>query len=253
MSGDPYVYPGTSVLRNALDIRDPERLRAVEADLTALRAQRLAEHGLPGRYDLAHLRAFHRALFEGLYDWAGELRTVAIAKTDLFCLPQHLERYGAAIFNRLARARYLTGRDRQAFVEGLAEFLGDVNALHPFREGNGRAQRAFVGQLARDAGYDLHWERADPARNVEASIASMRGDPRALHELLHDITEPRPAGAPTGQAPTTARAVEESELAEVQRLLQAGFPAPHGSRPTGQRAARPRPARGPEASADPER
>ena len=49
MSGDPYVYPGTSVLRNALDIRDGERLRAVEADLTALRAQRLAEQRLPGR------------------------------------------------------------------------------------------------------------------------------------------------------------------------------------------------------------
>jgi cell filamentation protein len=59
---------------------------------------------------------------------------------------------GSASTRRLARARYLTGRDREAFVAGLAEHLGDVIALHPFREGNGRVQRAFVGQLARDAG-----------------------------------------------------------------------------------------------------
>lgn len=194
MSTDPYLYPGTSVLRNALDLRDPDRLQAVEANLTALRALRLAEQKLPGRYDLAHLQAFHRTLFEGLYDWAGELRTVVIAKTDVFCLPQHIQSYGAQVFERLARAQHLTGRDQAAFVAGLAELLGDVNALHPFREGNGRAQRAFVSQLARDAGYDLHWERADPERNVEASIASMHGDMRPLRELVADITEPRPPG-----------------------------------------------------------
>jgi len=63
VNADPYVYPGTLVLRNALDLRDPDRLQAVEAHLTAIRGQRLAEQGVPGGYDLAHLQAFHRALF----------------------------------------------------------------------------------------------------------------------------------------------------------------------------------------------
>lgn len=198
MSGDPYVYPGTSVLRNTPGLRDPERLQAVEAGLTALRVDRLATQRLPGGYDLAHLQRFHRALFEDLYEWAGELRTVPIAKGDLFCLPQHLESYGAEVFGRLARNDYLRGRDQADFVAGLADHLGDVNALHPFREGNGRAQRAFVGQLARDAGYDLHWERADPAENTQASIASMRGETQQLQELLADVTQARPADISLG-------------------------------------------------------
>jgi cell filamentation protein len=59
-----------------------------------------------------------------------------------------------------------------------------VNALHPFREGNGRAQRAFFGQLARDAGFTLAWQHLDPVRNVEASAAIMRGDPEPMREML---------------------------------------------------------------------
>ena len=65
--------------------------------------------------------------------------------------------------------------------------LGEVNALHPFREGNGRAQRAFFGQLARDAGFTLAWQHLDPARNVEASAAIMRGDPEPMREMLNAL------------------------------------------------------------------
>lgn len=101
LSSDPYVYPGTTVLCNARGIRDADELRRVEGCLTSLRAARLATERLPGRYDLAHLQAFHHALFEGLYEWAGELRTVAIAKPSaLFSLPEHLESYGADVFGR---------------------------------------------------------------------------------------------------------------------------------------------------------
>jgi cell filamentation protein len=70
------------------------------------------------------------------------------------------------------------------FVGRLAYYLGEVNALHPFREGNGRAQRAFFGQLARDAGFTLAWQRLDPVRNVEASAATMRGDPEPIRKML---------------------------------------------------------------------
>lgn len=63
-------------------------------------------------------------------------------------------------------------------------FLADINALHPFREGNGRAQRAFFGQLARDAGFPLAWQHLDPVRNVEASAAIMRGDPEPMRKML---------------------------------------------------------------------
>ena len=78
-------------------------------------------------------------------------------------------------------ATYASG---DAFVGRLAHYLGEVNALHPFREGNGRAQRAFFGQLARNAGFTLAWQHLDPVRNVEASAAIMRGDPEPMREML---------------------------------------------------------------------
>ncbi|MCP9491441.1 MAG: Fic family protein [Solirubrobacteraceae bacterium MAG38_C4-C5] len=188
MSADPYVYPGTQVLRNAQGIRDPDLLRQVEADLTRIRAARIAAQPIPGAYDLAHLQRFHHALFEGLYEWAGELRTVPIAKADMFCLPQNLEPYGRDVFDEVARDQHLHGLARDAFVERLAHHLGNVNALHPFREGNGRTQRTFFSQVAADAGYALRWQQIDAERNNVAAIAATRGDEQPLRDLLGDIT-----------------------------------------------------------------
>ena len=188
MSADPYVYPGTQVLRNAQGIRDPDLLRQVEADLTRTRAVRIAAQPIPGAYDLAHLQHFHHALFEGLYEWAGELRTVPIAKADMFCLPQYLEPSGRGVFDELARDQHLHGLGRDAFVGRLAHHLANVNALHPFREGNGRTQRAFFSQMAADAGYELHWQQIDAERNNVAAIAATRGDVQPLRDILDDIT-----------------------------------------------------------------
>jgi cell filamentation protein len=249
MAHDPYVYPGTDVLRNAPGIRDPDELRAVEADLTQSRASRFADTPLPGRYDLAHLQDFHRALFEGLYEWAGELRTVAIAKSELFCLPQHIHTYGHDIFTRLAREDRLRGLDRDRFLDRLAHYLGEINALHPFREGNGRTQRAFLGQLAREAGYRIHWQHIDPDRNIEISIAAMRGDEKPLRGALQTITTPvatqpkLPAWATDllGERPENPRHAERFDraLAAVHRYRAKHQLAPEvpgiGPQPTSRR------------------
>jgi cell filamentation protein len=190
VSDDPYVYPGTDVLRNARGIRDGAELKRIEASLTYLRSLQLASRPIPGNYDLPHLQAFHRNLFEGLYNWAGELRTVVLAKTDLFCLPEHIESYAAEIFGKLAEERQLSGLDRETFIDRLAHYVADVNALHPFRDGNGRAQRTFFAQLAAEAAYRLDWQLVDPQRNIDASVAAMHGDERPLRELLAEITTP---------------------------------------------------------------
>jgi cell filamentation protein len=69
----------------------------------------------------------------------------------------------------------------------LTHYLGEVNAIHPFREGNGRAQRAFFHQLARQAGWPVDWTQLDPEANAEASAASLRGDNTLLRALLDDL------------------------------------------------------------------
>ena len=191
MTWDPYLDLQTGVLRNLLGITEPKRLRRVEADFTAVRIAQVIRNPILGAYDLTHLRAFHRQIFQDLYDWAGELRTVSIGRGRLFSLPQHLEADAAELFGWLARAEYLRGRDRAAFVVDLAELYADLNALHPFRDGNGRTQRAFLGQLAVDAGHPIHWAAMDPAENNAASKAAHEGDNDALRALLNLLVHRR--------------------------------------------------------------
>jgi cell filamentation protein len=188
VSRDPYLDPTSGVLRNRLGVTDRAALAAAEARYTATRMQQLKRRRLPGRYDLEHLRAFHWTIFSDVYPWAGQLRTVLIVKAGgSFCLPHEIEPTAAAIFGRLAAAGHLRGRDRAAFVDGLTALLAEVNALHPFREGNGRTQRAFLGQLARDAGYRLRWEGVDRDANIDAARAAADGDLGPLRALLDPL------------------------------------------------------------------
>lgn len=193
-SGDPYVDPATGVLRNRLGINDAEELAAAEADFTAVRLAQLTLVPIEGGYDLAHLQRFHARIFGDVYPWAGQLRSVAIAKGIPFCPPEHLESYASEVFGRLANDGMLRGRGRELFLDGLTELIADLNALHPFREGNGRTLRAFTAQLAVDAGHELRWAGMDPSENVVVSRASLAGDNtglRAMLDRLVDRPDPR--------------------------------------------------------------
>ena len=186
---DPYVYPGTDILRNKFNIRDADQLRTAEANVTGPKLAALANRRLAGKYDLRHLQRCHREIFSDIYPWAGEIRTIYIAKSQLFAAPQHIRPYLNEQLARLADEKHLRGLDQPQFVERLTHYFAEVNAVHPFREGNGRTQRAFFDQLAGDAGYDIAWDRLDPDRNIEASIASMNGDNSKLRDLLSELVE----------------------------------------------------------------
>jgi len=104
---------------------------------------------------------------------------VGIVKSDPFCLPQHIETYSAEVFDSLAKERFLRGLVRDRFVERLTHYLAEVNAIHPFREGNGRTQRAFFRQLSEEAGWPIDWSTLTEAGNTEISVigpATLRGD-----------------------------------------------------------------------------
>jgi cell filamentation protein len=174
----------TGILRNKLRLSMAAELEAAEREITHAALIMLAESPVHPSYDLAHLRAIHRRIFGDVYDWAGQIRTVAISKGSLFCLPQYIETAAAGIFRSLRDENFLRELDREAFVGRLAYYLGEVNAVHPFREGNGRTQRAFFEQLARDAGFTLSWQHLDAARNLEASVAIMRGDADPMRQML---------------------------------------------------------------------
>lgn len=195
MSWDPYLDLETGVLRNLLGITDRLTLAEAESELTSFRLIELSESTLPGNYDLAHLRAFHRFIFGEIYDWAGQLRTVSIGKGALFCRPEELMPRAAGVFGRLAADGRLRCRSCTAFVDGLCPLLAEINFLHPFREGNGRTQRAFLGQLARAAGHPIRWAELDPAENVAASRAAhVGGDTAPLRAMLEHIVARCPPG-----------------------------------------------------------
>lgn len=145
---DPYTDPVTGCLVNRLGLGDPAVLAAAEREIVNLAALKLARNPVGGRFDLGHLQEVHRRLFGVVYPWAGQLRSVVIAKGSVFCLPRYLPAEADRVFTRLAQERWLRGLDREGFVDRLAWYLGEVNALHPFREGNGRAQRVLVAELA---------------------------------------------------------------------------------------------------------
>ncbi|WP_405672266.1 Fic/DOC family protein [Streptomyces sp. NBC_01530] len=175
---DPYAMPN-GVLRNKLGITDHQLLAAAEADITRARLVLLAERPLPGAYDLGHLQAFHATIFGDIYPWAGELRTVNIAKRTPFCPVRNLMPYAAEVFGRLASSGHLRDLPRQEFVIRLAALYGDLNVIHPFREGNGRTQRAFAvsGRWhggAWEAGGDGRWWCSQQAQAGEWPAVAVR-------------------------------------------------------------------------------
>ncbi|MDR7380447.1 cell filamentation protein [Rhodoferax ferrireducens] len=190
---DPYTYPGTRVLRNIPGIRDDATLRDFEYEQTKLRIEELRDNPIPGKFDLEHLKAIHAHVFQDVYEWAGQTRTVSISKNgDSFAQPAFIESYSRQLSTALAKENNLQGLEKPQFVERIAHFYADWNALHPFREGNGRTTRELIGQIAREAGYDLDQTRIDNSKDQwnDAARRSFHGDLAPVKEILTEAIRP---------------------------------------------------------------
>lgn len=185
---DPYLWPGTDCLRNKLGLKDPDLLAEYEDRIVSSRDVELARQTLPGEYNLQHYQKFHWWLFRDVYDWAGQARVVNVAKDGLmFGSWQYLDEEVSAVLERLATDHWMIGLNRRSFVEKLSFYYGELNARHPFREGNGRTQRAFLRQLSAAAGWRLDWS----ALNKEDNIAACRDNLlQASHVQLTQVLEP---------------------------------------------------------------
>jgi cell filamentation protein len=178
VADDPYVYPGTTVLKNKLGFRNVDKLDKVERRSVADKIAR----GVPtGDFDLAHLKAIHHHLFQDIYVWAGKVRTVEIAKGgSQFMFRQYIETGMADVHKRIVRARYFKGTTGDAFAREASVIIGDVNHVHPFREGNGRAQLQYLKQLAERAGHRLDLGKLDRKQWIVASRDANRADYGAM-------------------------------------------------------------------------
>lgn len=150
------VYPLTGVMLNKLGLRDNASLSLAERTFTTQRI----EQGLPDAakaHSFDGLKAIHRHLFQDVYSWAGEPRDYTTRRSELkaFARPQDLEPSLNKIFADFRAAGELKNLDPKSFAVGAARFVSEINAVHPFPDGNGRSQRAWLSGAARNAGYQF--------------------------------------------------------------------------------------------------
>lgn len=208
-----YAYPNRSddpdqidVLRNRFGYRTHSQLRVDEYRITS---ERLVEielgHGPGGRFDAAHLKAIHRFLFSSVYEWAGHTRDERPIVDGLPVEPVgglhkggtsflHGSRIGRGLEEALrpiSDPDALKGSAFREFAEIAGRVLSELNYVHPFREGNGRTQEAFIAELARHVGHDVDFSVITKPRMIAASIAATNDpDHPALRALVEDAVDP---------------------------------------------------------------
>lgn len=187
-------YPGTRCRYNYYSIMDKDALDEVDRALSAMRTAELLEKPLDMPFSLDYYIALHKHMFGDLYPYAGIFRTKGAAKRTEFVPPEMIERMLNELMGKLSETDWLNkledDEDDWDFLNELAYFMGELEAIHPFIDGNGRTTRFFISLIARRAGYYISWGSADPDQLLEASIAAIDGDYQALVDLLEEITIP---------------------------------------------------------------
>jgi fido (protein-threonine AMPylation protein) len=152
------------------------------------------------------LKAIHRHLFQDIYEWAGHTRDERVKLSDgTIATEPVLRKVGGQPFmkgpliagnlkritGRLRDENYLRCLSREEFSHRAATLMVELNGMHPFREGNGRTQRVFVVELAREAGHKLDFSCVTRERMIQASIAgNEKNDPAMMQRLFNEISNP---------------------------------------------------------------
>lgn len=188
LARDPYTDPVSGVLYNLPGITDGDELARVEEDSAALSAALAVENLQPDVWDAALLRHLHRALFGTVYAWAGTYRTVEISKgTSRFAAAAYIASQTDAVLAELGNevARWRPGDER--IPRRIAHYYSELNAIHPFREGNGRTIRLFLSLLALQHDWYLDWSKTTAAENLQACAEAFYGDEARLAALMATV------------------------------------------------------------------
>jgi cell filamentation protein len=182
------------VLRNKLNLLKDEELEKAERTFVYFRMAELELSPMFGFFDKQHLQNVHKYLFQDLYGFAGVFRLETISKDGHTFPPVvYLESSADALFAELQQEKWLESLSFLNMTERLAHYMGEINALHPFREGNGRAQREFIRTLAFKNGYSLMWNKAPVQEIYDASVKAVHESSEHLVEIIRrcmDSEEP---------------------------------------------------------------
>lgn len=173
--GSDFYADENGVLKNKLGIKSSKELENLERDITTIRLIQLNNHPISRNFDLKHLQDIHHFIFSPIYDWAGEIRNGSLAKGGtVFTYPERIIPALNKLFSQLKSENYLRDLNKENVIQRLAYYLGELNVIHPFREGNGRVQRAFISELAERLGYELDFSNVSQQEMIDASILVYR-------------------------------------------------------------------------------
>lgn len=219
MAGDPYLIAGSTVLRNLRGYTSAGALEEFEASSVAARQAEIARNGLPAAQGFDRIKAIHHALFQDVYDWAGQPRTITMSKAAFdnvdplaalaarrnvkpeggfdertgihtFLAHDRIEAEGRKLFADLAAKNDLRGLDRATFVNEVSDGFARLNAIHAFREGNGRTQQLFWTHLSREAGHPMDFGGITRERMIAVSIEASRGDQGGVRRMFDELLDP---------------------------------------------------------------
>ena len=194
------TIPGTGALKNKLGITDFAALLKATADSTALRLAELRASPIRGGFDSAHLQAIHHHLYQDLYDWAGELRSIDAHNVPSFQVEKSLN----SVLDRLSRENHLNGLSAEEWAGSASAYLYDLGTIQPFLAGNEVALQEFAVELARKNNLSLQWDttpgiasdsmallsQAEQSPNLRRLIMlAMDTDPIAQHSIRSHVLE----------------------------------------------------------------
>ncbi len=171
-----YTYKGTDILVNKLDIKDKAKLQRYEKKMVAFKLATINEVEFPNKFDEKRLKFIHNYLFCDVYDFAGMYRLENIIKENfVFSQYEYIEENLKKLTNEI-NVESLKKLSFDEFIKKISYFMTELNVIHPFREGNGRAIREFIRELMLECGYEIDFSKINYDEILEASRKAILDD-----------------------------------------------------------------------------
>jgi cell filamentation protein len=184
-----YCYPETDVLINKLGIRDDNALITAEREITSIKLLKLYSMPLMNEFNFNTLCNIHKIIFDDIYEWAGQIRRGDFLSkgNSIFCRGPYIIENAMIIFENILKENNLLRLNKLKFIERMAYYMGEINALHPFREGNGRTAREYFRQISLNAKYTLDFSKMGKDDLLTADIEAFNGKYDKLINILKKV------------------------------------------------------------------
>jgi cell filamentation protein len=202
-----FTIPGTGVLRNKLGMTDSAALLKATTDSTVLRLAELHASPIRGGFDSAHLQAIHHHLYQDLYDWAGQLRSIDANNVSASQVEKSLNN----VLDRLARENHLKGLSAEEWAHSASTYLHDLGAIKPFLAGNDITLHEFAVELARKNSLSLQWSAATETAIDNAFVQAQQQEQSAnLRRLIMLAVDANPIPFRSDRHTLTMHGIERS-------------------------------------------